>query len=218
MDDYLSEKEQIQKIKAWLKENGPFIVAGLVLGIAGLAGWNYWQSYKIEQAESAGAAYQEVLVAVRGGNADQAVARLDALVDEFEATPYANQGRLLVARLHVEQGQFDAAAEQLQVVVSTTRDTELELIARVRLARVLLAADRSSEALEVLDLSQAGSFAPRFHEVRGDVLAARGENEAATDEYRLALESPGEGVIDQQAVRLKLEALGGAAEDAAGDA
>ena len=218
MDDYLSEKEQIQKIKAWLKENGPFIVAGLVLGIAGLAGWNYWQSYKIERAESAGAAYQEVVIAVQGGDADQAAARLDALVAGFETTPYANQGRLIVAKLHVEQGRFEAAAEQLQTVVSTTRDPELEMIARVRLARVLLAADRSSEALEVLDLSRAGSFAPRFHEVRGDVLAARGEKEAATDEYRLALESPGDGVIDPQAVRLKLESLGGAAEDAAGDA
>jgi predicted negative regulator of RcsB-dependent stress response len=218
VDDYLSEKEQIQKIKQWLKENGPFVVAGLVLGIGGLAGWNYWQSYKISRAERAGAAYQAVVAAVEKSDTDAAVAELDALIEEYSATPYANQGRLMLARMHVEQGQLDAAAGQLEEVVSTTRDTELERIARVRLARVLLAADRASEALNVLDLSRAGSFAPRFHELRGDVLVARGERQAASEEYRLALEGTDEGVIDRQMVRMKLEALGSASGDGAGDA
>lgn len=218
MDDYLSEKEQIQKIKRWLKENGPFVVAGLVLGIAGLAGWNYWQSYKMTRAENAGVAYQAVVTAVDGKDTEEALARLDELVSDYGSTPYANQGRLMLARLYVEQGQYGDAAGVLETVVSTTRDQELEMIARVRLARVLLAADRSSEALGVLDLSRAGSFAPRFHEVRGDVLAARGEGEAATEEYRLALDLPSDGIIDRNAVRLKLEALGGAAGDDAGEA
>lgn len=218
MDDYLSEKEQIQKIKQWLRENGPFIVAGLVLGIAGLAGWNYWNSYKMTRAENAGAAYQAVVVAVDGKDAGEAAARLDELVADYDSTPYANQGRLMLARLHVEQEQYDEAAAVLKSVVATTRDPELEMIARVRLARVLLAADRSSEALEVLDLSRAGSFAPRFHEVRGDVLAARGESAAATEEYRLALDSVSDGIIDRNVVRLKLEALGESAGDDAGDA
>jgi predicted negative regulator of RcsB-dependent stress response len=218
VDEYASEKEQIQKIKQWLKENGPFIVAGLVLGIGGLAGWNYWQSYKISRAESAGVAYRAVVAAVDRNDADAALSELDALIADYSATPYANQGRLMLARLRVEQGQLDAAAGQLEKVVSTTRDTELERIARVRLARVLLAADRSSEALDVLDLSRAGSFAPRFHEIRGDVLVAQGEREAASEEYRLALETTDDGIIDRQMVRMKLEALGSASGDDAGDA
>ena len=53
MDDYLSEKEQIERIRAWWKENGAWIIVGIGIGVLGLAGWNWWKAHKLEQAESA---------------------------------------------------------------------------------------------------------------------------------------------------------------------
>ena len=43
MDIYASEEEQVQAIKKWGKENGPGIIAGLILGLGALFGWRYWQ-------------------------------------------------------------------------------------------------------------------------------------------------------------------------------
>jgi predicted negative regulator of RcsB-dependent stress response len=211
VDDYLSEKEQIQAIRNWWKENGAFVIAGLVLGISGLTGWNFWQNYKLERAEAAGAVYSELVAAADRLDLDLASASLETLQSDYSSTPYLAQGRLMLAKLHVSRGDFPAAADQFETIVSQTDDPELEQIARIRLARTLLAADESTRALEVLDLSRAGAFGPRFHEVRGDILLSRGETVAAREEYTRALEGPQDGVIDRQAVQLKLDSLGAAA-------
>lgn len=223
MDEYLSEKEQIQQIKNWWKENGAFVIAGLVLGIGGLAGWNYWKSYKMSRAESAGAVYESLVSAVERRDPGAAAAELETLASDYESTPYLDQARLMMARLLVEQGDLQGAARQLQDAVASTGDPELERVARIRLARILLATGDDTRALEVLDLSRAGAFAARFHEVRGDILADRGEAQAAFEEYEQALKNPPEGVIDINAVRLKMDALGitpgeDAAKEASGDA
>jgi len=218
VDEYLSEKEQIQVIKTWWKENGTFVIAGLVLGIGGLAGWNYWKSYKMTRAEAAGAVYESLVSAVDGRDPGAAAADLETLQSDYGATPYLDQGRLMMARLLVDQGDFQGAAQQLDAVITSTADPELERVARIRLARVLLASGEDGRALEVLDLARAGAFAARFHEVRGDVLASRGEAQAASEEYEQALEDPAEGVIDRQAVRLKMDSLGVAPGEDAGKA
>ena len=39
MEEYLSEREQWDQIKAWLRDNGLWIIAGVVVGAVGLGGW-----------------------------------------------------------------------------------------------------------------------------------------------------------------------------------
>ena len=222
MDDYLSEKEQIQQIKSWWKENGPYVVAGLVLGVGGLAGWNYWQSYKLARAEQASAIYSELSTAAESGNEAAAADALAGLEADYSATPYVDQGRLMMARMLVEDGQLDAAAGHLQAVVDGTRDPQLERVARIRLARVWLAAGQEQRALDTLDLSRAGAFQARFHEIRGDALVSQGDSQAALEEYQLALQGAADGIVNGQNVQLKIDALGLPAPDAgteaAGDA
>jgi predicted negative regulator of RcsB-dependent stress response len=208
VDELLSEKEQVEKLRQWWKENGPFVIGGLLLGVLALSGWNYWQSWKIERAEAGRTAYETLVAAVDIGDADGAAAQLALLADAYAGTPYLDQGRLMMARLHVEAGRLDEAAAELQRVVSDTADPELARIARMRLSRVLLAKGDSDGALAALPLRDAGVFAARYHELRGDILAARGESAAAREEYELALESAEVGTVDAEAVRLKRDALG----------
>ena len=208
MDDYLSEKEQIDKIRKWWKENGTFVIAGLVLGIGGIAGWNYWHAYKLQQAEEAGAVYAAIATNVDSRNFTQADAELDTLESDYGASPYLDQARLLIARVRVEQGDLAGAAVLLKKIVDDSSDPELALIARVRLARVLIADGVADEALQVLSLKDAGIFTPKFHELRGDIFAGRGEVEAAREEYLLAMTDSTGGVIDTQVIQFKLDALG----------
>ncbi|MGD9292366.1 MAG: tetratricopeptide repeat protein, partial [Gammaproteobacteria bacterium] len=104
MDDYLSEKEQVQKIREWWRENGPYVIAGLVLGIGGLVGWNYWKSYKISQAEEAGAIYMQLSEMAESGDQAAAAAALADLEADYAGTPYLDQARLMMARMMVEKG------------------------------------------------------------------------------------------------------------------
>ena len=39
-----TEEEQVERLKAWLKENGLSIVFGIVIGVGGIGGYNYWNA------------------------------------------------------------------------------------------------------------------------------------------------------------------------------
>jgi predicted negative regulator of RcsB-dependent stress response len=40
----LSEKEQLEEMRAWWSENGRFVMGGVVLGVAIIFGWNQWRA------------------------------------------------------------------------------------------------------------------------------------------------------------------------------
>ena len=40
----LSEKEQLEQMRAWWADNGRFVIGGVLLGVAALVGWNQWQA------------------------------------------------------------------------------------------------------------------------------------------------------------------------------
>ena len=52
-----SEEEQVDKIKKWWNSNGKQIIAGAVIGLAGVFGWNYYNDYQDNQALNARTLY-----------------------------------------------------------------------------------------------------------------------------------------------------------------
>lgn len=204
----LSEKETVEALRSWWQENGKFIIAGIVLGAGGLIGWNQWQAHQREQAEAASAVFEKLVEAVGKGSEYDARAAADTLAQQYGSTPYADQARLAMAKFYLDQGASDEAAAELSGLVETA-EPPLSLIARHRLARVLLYQDKPEEALEVLDVADAGSFRPRFLDLRGDAEFALGRAEAARDAWTAALAAPGDPpLVDMRLLRMKLDELG----------
>ena len=46
MSDYLSDEEQVERLKSWWSENGTSLLASLLVAVLGIAGWNYYGSYQ----------------------------------------------------------------------------------------------------------------------------------------------------------------------------
>ncbi len=204
----LSEKETVEAIRTWWQENGKFIIAGIVLGAGGLFGWNQWQARVQGQAEAASMVFERLIDAVGRGSEYDAKAAADTLAQDYASTPYAEQARLALAKLYVEQGKSDEAAAELRALADAA-EPPLSLIARHRLARVLLYQDKPEEALQVLGVGDPGAFRPRFLELRGDAEFALGRTEAAREAWTAALAAPGEPpLIDMRLVRMKLDELG----------
>jgi predicted negative regulator of RcsB-dependent stress response len=212
VDDLLTEQQQAEQVKGWLRQNGIFLAAGVVLGLGALFGWNQWNRYQERQAEEASAVYETFLKSVRAGQFEQAEAGMATLAGEYGSSPYADQGRLAMARLSLDQGKADKAAEYLQQVANTATSEEFRNIARLRLARVLIFQEKYDEALKALPDPGSTAFAPAFHDVRGDVYYAMGKQAEARSEYEQALNSDASSpVIDRIYVQAKLDDLGGAA-------
>ena len=216
----LSDNEREEQLRRWWTENWLWIVGGVALGLGALAGWQYWQKSRVQAAEQDESAYMAVLDALNRQQQDDAIKRADELRGLHPKSPYADQSDLALARALVDARKYDEAARRLRAVMNGSRDAELRLVATTRLARVLAEQGKHDEALALLDVERAGAFAPLFNELRGDVLAARGDVAGARAAYDAALAGstePGEGpALDTRYVELKRDAL--APAPASGDA
>lgn len=189
MDDYLSEKEQWEVVKTWIRENGLWIVAGIAVGGAAIGGWQ-WRNAHIDKVNGeASTKYEELMKAFGHNDETGAQALMGQLEHDYSSTPYVDQAKLAFARVYVDTNRLDKAAEALQSVTQHTKDPQLALVARARLARVQIAEQKPDDALATLNGVDPGSFAPQFHEVRGDALLAKGDKAGALTEYRAARSS-----------------------------
>lgn len=211
MDEYLTEKEQIEKIKEWWRENGWFLIGGMAIAVFAYFGYYKYQDYQNARAEQAA----DLLIRLRqtleddreGGN--ELLAELRA---EHAGSPYADHASLLMAR-ELLISDPTRAAEELRTVMNTSKDPGLAFIARLRLARVLAYQEKFTEALGVLAVDNPGSFAARLNEIKGDIHVAMGEIDAARSAYTQALTAAGSEGVDRNFVQMKLNDLRGRSAD-----
>jgi predicted negative regulator of RcsB-dependent stress response len=204
-----SEAEQMERAKSWLKANGIWIIAGIALGVGGLGGWRWYQERRDTQAETASARYQELVDAFSRRDNVRGTTLLEELNREYAWTPYASLGTLIAARVQVEANELDKAAASLKSVMDNAKDDELRMVARLRLARVQSALGKHDEALATLKVDDAGAFAPRLADTRGDVLLAKGDRDGALREYLAARGAENDGRLDIELLDLKIRDLGG---------
>ncbi len=123
MDDYLSEKEQWESIKSFLRENGLWIIAGIAIGAAVLGGMQWWHAHVDEQALQASAKYEQLIQAFGKGDRTQALVLLGELERDYPSSPYVDQGRLAAARTFVESGDLNKANDELRKVMEHSKDS-----------------------------------------------------------------------------------------------
>jgi predicted negative regulator of RcsB-dependent stress response len=183
----LEEQEQLDELKTWWKMYGNIVTGILVaaaLAVAGWQGWNWWQR---QQAAQGSAVFSALQVATAQKDAKRARELAGELIDKYSVTSYAGMGALLAARAQVDAGDVKNARTQLAWAAENARDPGLRDLARLRLAAVMLDEKAHDEAMKQLATEPGASFAPRFAELRGDILAAQGKAAEARTAYDLAL-------------------------------
>jgi predicted negative regulator of RcsB-dependent stress response len=190
----MTEDEQIAQIKEWWQRNGKPLVTGGILALILVFGWQAWQNYRANQTQGASMLYQQLLESALDPqgqvNAARVVELASRLKSDYAGSHYAQYGSLFVAKVAVESGKLDDAAAELRGVLADPADSELDELARQRLARVLAAQDKVEEGLALL----AGEVQPAFlssrEEIKGDLLVQvgrTGDARAAYEKARAAL-------------------------------
>ncbi len=203
MDELLSEKEQIEKMRAWWSDYGFYVIGGVVLGAAILYGMNYYQAAEITAQEEASALYDELTEKIANGDLDGAGLSATELAAAYGNSAYAAQSKLAMARLYMDKNRDLDAAEELQSLLAMDGLENFKHIGRVRLAKILLYQDKAEDVLTLLDGQDNAAFAARYAEARGDAYVALGRRADARTSYETALQEQ-VPTIDQGLVQLKL--------------
>ena len=140
VDEYLSEREQAEQLRVWLRQNGIWLLAGVALTVGGYYGYRWWESRGAQRSIEAGERFAAMLDAIGGGKRDEGLKIAGEVTGEYADTPYADQANLVLARLDVDTGNLAGAEARLATIAAESKDPDLRIVARLRLARVQLAA------------------------------------------------------------------------------
>lgn len=219
VEEYLTDRDQEEALRNWWKENWRWILGGVLLGVALLGGWQYMKVHQAQQADAAAKLYTDFRGALDRNEIDAATRSLATLSADYSKSPYTQQGRLLLAKKHVEADKLDQALPLLRAVADESKDDELAWVARMRVARLLIQQGKHDDALNLLDAEKAGAFAAQVREIRGDAQVAKGNPTAARAEYAAALADNIDGKadrsVDKTLLEMKLQDVGGDKTEAA---
>lgn len=207
MSHYEDEAE-VEQLRRWWRENWMALAGGLVLGLAGIFGWEAWQKSRTAKAEHASQVYEDLKKAL-SGNKERIDELWAQLGGELSATPYAAQAALLLASQAAASQDWAEAQTRLEWVGQHSDDAGLKKIARLRLARVYWQQQKNPEALKLLDIADEDPFAPLYQELRGDIQLGAGDRDAARGAYQKALDL-GPAAANREAIQRKLGDLGSA--------
>lgn len=214
MDVYSTDEETVEKLRAWWSENGPWIIGGIALGALALFGWRYWLDWRDQTYAEASLNYESLVTASEAGEYARALELAGEIRDSSLPTPYAELAALVIARQAMQEGDTPEARAQLRRVIDGSGDPHTSHLARLRLARLLLAAGELDEAAVLAAHEDTAGYAPLYAELQGDIALARGDRDGAIAAFRAALDAADGGISDRQLLQMKLSDLGAGAQDA----
>ncbi|KLJ02097.1 tetratricopeptide repeat protein [Luteimonas sp. FCS-9] len=203
LDELLDEREQGERVKAWLRDNSLGLIGGVIVGVVLIGGWQYWKQRTHGQAVAQHEAYQGALLDIRSGTLDKAGERIAALPD----STYGELAALQLAKAQLDAGDRDAAIATLQGVEGA--EPGVAAVVRQRLARLLTDAGRGEEAVALL----AGAEDAVSLEARGDAHFALDRADQARADYAAALRGLDSAAPQRGLLELKLSQVGGAPDE-----
>lgn len=187
MTDYLTEQEQVELLKNWIKQYGPVVLAGFLIAAVAITGWRYWQQHQNNLLSHASASYDEMLTMRAQNNAVATRIQADKLLAKYPKTPYGNMAALIQARAAVSEAKIQEAKKQLTFAITHDHSKAIQQIARIRLARLWLFENKPDESLETLKTVSDTAFNGLINEVRGDAYLAKKDTVNAKNAYAQAL-------------------------------
>ncbi|MBT3012709.1 MAG: tetratricopeptide repeat protein [Candidatus Thiodiazotropha sp. (ex Lucina pensylvanica)] len=202
MSEYQTEEEQVEAIKRWWKENGTSVIAGLVIGLGGVFGWQAWGNYKDKIGAEAALAFNQMVAAVDRGDKPSAVKQAELMRSNYDNS-YSIFAAMAEARVKLDQGDAATAISRLEWASENADNPSLKQLVQLSLARVLLN-EGELDAAEKQVASEQGGFAGEFAVIRGDIAFARGDKAAAAEAYTQAMTLE---VSNRNLLQMKLDDL-----------
>lgn len=206
MEGYSSDKEQVEQLAKWWKENGKFIIMGLVIGSAVLFAWYSWKARQLAEAETASINFQVLVGHLQSDEPAGIRSSGKNLREQFPDSNYAVYASLALAKQAVAENDLVAANQYLQWVLDHTEEEVFRYLARGRMAKLYLDGADPSRAWSVLHSGETNK--DDYLELKGDILLAQGKIDEAREYYMKALQGAKSAGMDRTLIQLKFDDLG----------
>jgi len=192
-----TEEEQEDQIKNWWKENGIQIIGGVVIGIAGIWGWDYYQNHTYAQSIEARDLYLDFSV-------NNNSSTLQNLSENFSDSSYQDEAKLLLAKNQIKN--FDESKNTL-LSVSNSSNKYLANLAKIRLAKLYINNDNLSEAETILNnLNEEAYKGLKFY-MQAQISEKKNDLSSAKNLYEESLKNLSEESGLKNLIRLKVADL-----------
>jgi len=194
-----TEDEQAEQIKKWLKENGPQIIIGLVMGLSGIWGLDYYNNYQHEQSINARSAYLSVV-----STPDSPA--LTTLQSDHKDSGYTQQSILMMAKHAVSAGNYQQALEHLLPLLNTENEF-IAQTAKLRSTTIYLQMGNYDQALSVLGGDDNQAFSALYNHIKGDIYLAKNNIDSTKKYYQSALDQLSTDSELRNLIQIKLNDL-----------
>jgi|TARA_B110000438_G_scaffold70143_1_gene70376 predicted negative regulator of RcsB-dependent stress response len=208
VDELLSEKEQIQYMRDWWRENRFYIFIFGALVIGGVAGKSAWETSVENDQLMASSLYESLAVTISENNLEAGTVIAEGIYADHNDSIYADQARLAMAYFYMSQSRDEDAANELRQLITDSENHELALIGRMRLAKILLYQSKYQEVLDLIEGNVGHAFETKYSELIGDAYYGLEDYQSAEFAYMSALQNTGAPqVIDAALVQMKINDL-----------
>jgi predicted negative regulator of RcsB-dependent stress response len=177
--DYLSDEEQLARLRGWWQQYGIALLVGALLVVVGVFGWRWYQNYTAEHV----ARTSDLYVAYQAAEGDARAALASQILEEGRGTAYPAFVLFDEAEAAAAAGEPERAEAALRRAVDVATADELVDTARLRLARVLFDLNRPEDALGVLGQVRGAGYLSLAAELQGDIHLSAGDRARAHASY-----------------------------------
>ena len=195
-----TEEEQVEQIKKWWNSNGKQIIAGAVIGLAGIWGWNTYSNYQDNQSLNARGLY--LSYASDSNN----LGAYDKLTTDFSSNSYSDQAILLMAKYLYDAGSYSQALGVIKPLINNPSSV-IANTAALRIASIHLQLGQHDQALLILERQSEDGFSGLIYNLMGDIYLDLGNRSEAQKYYSLAINNVAENSNLSQLIQIKLDDL-----------
>lgn len=196
------------EFSAWAKRNIRLIVAAAVVAVVVVGGLIYWRMYRQDRLDRAAAEFVQLQQTVASGNTALAARDMEQYVRRFEGTVYAEEARLALAQLHLQQDSASRAVEVLSGATSRISSSPLGPQAALLLAAAQQAVGDDAGALStymaVADNADLSFRRVAALEAAAQLQSTSGEHAAAAELYRRLVDMSDENTPERRLYEMRL--------------
>lgn len=206
-----TEEEYTEFLSSLWQRYKYLLLLSVVLIGGGVVGWDAWTKNQTQNFQESSDLYEEFIDSLNNQDSDEKLIA-DQIINKHPNTLYADLVSLHLAKISAEIDDLNAAEKHLKWVLKrhekkwSSDFDPIEITARIRLARVLLAKESPEEALEIINQAKEKNSA--LYEVKGDAEELLGQFDEARLSYLKALESTQNQSI-RALLQMKLSSLEG---------